>query len=115
MNNEDMRGQPNTEKFLEIDAMVSRTNVSPEKWTIKTSERGVKEIEFYASLVKRLGILEIKTANIPWLGDHYEFHISARTFWIKIYSEYSSASFTTNDLYLSDFRDAASATISPEK
>ena len=111
MNNTDMRGQPNTEKFLKINAMVSRPNAPPEKWIIKTSERGVKEIEFYTSLVKRLGILEIKTNNIPWLGD-YEFHISERTFWIKIRCDYTGASLTTTALYLSDFRDVVSTTIS---
>ncbi len=95
--------QPNTEKFLEIKATVHRPSAPPETWIIKTSERGVKEIEFYTLLVKRLDILEITTANIPWLLG-YEFHIGKRTFWIKIRSEYSSETFTTEELLVSGFR-----------
>ena len=87
-------------KFKVLPTLVYPQNKPEETWLLQFSEQAIAELTFYASLVKRLGILEIKTNNIHYFGDHYEFHIGKKTFWIKIYAEYSDKVFTTGELEL---------------
>ena len=93
-----------TLKFKELRALVHQQNKPEETWILKFSEQAIAELEFYASLVKRLGILAIKTNNIYHFGEHYEFTIGKKTFRIKIYSEYRKGIFTTCELDLWRFK-----------
>ena len=90
-------------KFKVLPTLVYPQDRPEETWLLRFSEQAIAELTFYASLVKRLGLLEIKVNNIHYLGDHYEFSIGKKSFWIKIYAEYSNKVFTTCELDLYKF------------
>lgn len=87
-------------KFKVLPTLVYPQDRPEETCLLRFSEQAIAELTFYASLVKRLGLLEIKVNNIHYLGDHYEFNIGKKSFWIKIYAEYSDKVFTTCELDL---------------
>ncbi len=91
-------------KFKELRALVHQQNRPDETWALDFSEQAIAELEFYASLVKRLGILSIRVNDIHYFGDHYEFTIGRETFRIKIYTEYSEKVFITCELELWRFK-----------
>ena len=90
-------------KFKVLPTLVYPQDRPEETWLLRFSEQAIAELTFYASLVKRLGLLEIKVNNIHYLGDHYEFSIGKTAFRIKIYAEYSDKVFITCVLHLYQF------------
>ncbi len=82
-------------KFKVLPTLVYTQDRPEETWLLRFSEQAIAELTFYASLVKRLGLLEIKVNSIHYLGDNYEFSIGKKSFRIKIYSEYADKVFTT--------------------